>query len=64
MPKPNYREPGELSFAREIALDLFSHFSKHIDPTASKLRSSKACRVCQKDVEKQRGSVKSAKFLY
>lgn len=26
----------------------WAHFPKHIDPTSSKLRPSKPCRVCQK----------------
>ncbi|KAI4483879.1 hypothetical protein M0802_013245 [Mischocyttarus mexicanus] len=48
MPKPKYRERGELS-SRDAPERLhakhWAHFPKHIDPTVSKLRPSKPCRV-------------------
>ncbi|XP_068976270.1 longitudinals lacking protein, isoforms H/M/V-like isoform X48 [Bombus flavifrons] len=31
----------------------WAHFPKHIDPSASKLRPSKACRVCQKNKKRR-----------
>ncbi|KAK2577810.1 hypothetical protein KPH14_012693 [Odynerus spinipes] len=51
MPKPNYRERGELSSGdapERLHAKHWAHFPKHIDPTASILRPSKPCRVCQK----------------
>lgn len=51
MPKPNYRERGQLSsgdMPERLHAKHWAHFPKHIDPTASKLRPSKPCRVCQK----------------
>ena len=55
MPKLNYRERGELSSGNAKH---WAYFSKHIDPTALKLRPSKSCRVWQKN--KKRREVQSS----
>ncbi|XP_029054867.2 piggyBac transposable element-derived protein 4-like [Osmia bicornis bicornis] len=56
MPKPNYRERGELSSGdapERLHAKHWAHFPKHIDPTASKLKPSKPCRVCQKNTKRR-----------
>lgn len=51
IPLPKYKQKGRLS-NRDLSERLrgkhWGHFPKHIDPTPSKLKPSRACKVCTK----------------
>nr|XP_022921145.1 piggyBac transposable element-derived protein 4-like [Onthophagus taurus] len=56
MPKPYYKERRQLSsgdMPERLHGKHWAHFPKHIDPTTSKLRPSKPCKVCQKNKKRK-----------
>ncbi|XP_071054995.1 uncharacterized protein [Onthophagus taurus] len=56
MPKPYYKERRQLSsgdMPERLHAKHWAHFPKHIDPTTSKLRPSKPCKVCQKNKKRK-----------
>jgi hypothetical protein len=56
MRKPKYRERGQLSsgdMPERLRAKHWARFPKHVDPTASRLRPSKPCRVCQKNKKRR-----------
>lgn len=51
IPKPNYRERGELSSGdvpERLHTKHWAHFPKHVDPTTSELIPSKPCKFARK----------------
>ncbi|KAK1118287.1 hypothetical protein K0M31_015329 [Melipona bicolor] len=52
MPKPDYKEREQFSYeniSERLHAKHWAHFPKHIDPTVSKLRPSRPCKVCRKN---------------